>query len=53
MVPFEAFQKQMLLQASDAKAYVQIPAIVGRVEVYSQLAGEKEMELYQQILNGK
>ena len=27
MVPFEAFQKRMLLQASDAKADVQIPAI--------------------------
>ena len=53
MVPFEAFQKLMLHQAADAKAHVQIPAIAGRVEVCSQLAGEKGIELYQQILNGE
>jgi hypothetical protein len=40
MVSLEEFKKLMMLQASDAKAHVQLPIIAKRVEVCERLSGE-------------
>ncbi len=48
-VSLQEFQRLMLLEASDAKAHVQMPIIAQRVEICEQLAGEEGMNLYQLI----
>ena len=47
---FEEFQKLMLLQVADAKAHIILPIIQERIDVCSDLAGIKGLELYQMYL---
>ena len=44
---FEEFQKLMLLQVADAKAHILLPIIQERIDICSDLAGTKCLELYQ------
>lgn len=53
MVPFEEFQKLMLLQVADAKAHVDIPIVVQRADICEQLAGACGREFYERIQNGE
>lgn len=53
VVPFEQFQNLMMLQVADAKAHVQLPIIVERIDICSRLAGEDGERLYQRILEGE
>lgn len=48
MVSYEEFQKLMLLEVADAKAHTVIPIIADRIEICSQLAGEKGLEIHEQ-----
>lgn len=52
-VSFHEFQNLMLLEVADAKAHVQIPIVVKRVEVCSALAGEDGRALYQRVMEEK
>lgn len=47
---FEEFQKLMLLQVADAKAHIILPIIQERIDICSDLAGVKGLELYQMYL---
>lgn len=53
MVSFMEFQNLMLLQVADAKAHVQLPIIVERVEICSALASAVGEQLYKLHLNEK
>lgn len=46
----EEFQKLMLLQVADAQAHIILPIIQERIDVCSDLAGVKGLELYQMYL---
>ena len=50
MVTFVEFKNLMLLQVADAKAHVQLPIIVERIEISSALAGEEGEALYEMNL---
>ena len=50
MVSFVEFKNLMLLQVADAKAHVQLPIIVERIEISSALAGEEGEALYEMYL---
>ena len=50
MVTFVEFKNLMLLQVADAKAHVQLPIIVERIEISSALAGEEGEALYEMYL---
>lgn len=47
---FEEFQKLMLLQVADAKAHIILPIIQERIDICSDLADVKGLELYQMYL---
>jgi tRNA nucleotidyltransferase (CCA-adding enzyme) len=49
MVRLEEFKKLMMLQASDAKAHIQLPIIAKRVEVCERLSGEYADWLYHRL----
>lgn len=53
IVGFEEFRNLMQLQVADARAHVQIPIVVERIEICSELAGDKGKELYKRILDGE
>lgn len=46
----EEFQKLMLLEVADAKAHVQIPIIIKRVEICEKLSGDYALQLYRTLL---
>lgn len=46
----EEFQDLMLLQVADAKAHIILPIIQERIDICSDLAGVKGLELYQMYL---
>lgn len=50
MASFDAFRNLMLLQVADAKAHIQLPIIVERVEICSALAREDGEALYKMYL---
>ena len=50
---YEAFHNLMVLQVSDAIAHVQIPIVVNRVNVCTELAGETGRRLYDRFLEEK
>lgn len=47
LASFEEFQNLMLLQVADAKAHILLPIIQERIDICSDLAGTKGLELYQ------
>lgn len=48
-VTFQTLQNLMHLEVADALAHVQIPVVVGRVNVCSAMAGEDGLKLYERI----
>lgn len=53
LVDFETFQKLMLLEVADAGAHVLLPAIVSRIDICSQWAGQYGIEKYHELLQAK
>ena len=53
LATFEEFKNLMLLQMADAKAHVQLPIIVERVNICSALAGDEGEAFYKKYLEVK